>query len=293
MKKNHFFKHRGRSILLLTGLALVCISGAELLVSRYCDPELYQRVTAPARSAWSAAGKLVGQISDQIATRAAALAHPPEPSEEPEPEDQLAQEPVLLEREAYPDPSVTELTFVDGQEILTGGTIEITYFNQGDEAWADQPYGSDNIGSYGCGPAVMSMAVSSMTDQTVDPSAMAQFAVAQGYWARKSGSYLSIVSGIGTAYGLQVESLSIDNPDELCDVLLSGKIVVALMGPGHFTQRGHFILLRGVTLSGDVLVADPNSRERSLISWDPQLILDELSSHNSDGAPLWALSPED
>jgi hypothetical protein len=293
MKKNHFFKHRGRSILLLTGLALVCISGAELLVSRYCDPELYQRVTAPARSAWSAAGKLVGQISDQIATRAAALAHPPEPSEEPEPEDQLAQEPVLLEREAYPDPSVTELTFVDSQEILTGGTIEIVYYNQGDEAWADQPYGSDNIGSYGCGPAVMSMAVSSMTDQTVDPSAMAQFAVAQGYWARKSGSYLSIVSGIGTAYGLQVESLSIDNPDELCDVLLSGKIVVALMGPGHFTQRGHFILLRGVTLSGDVLVADPNSRERSLISWDPQLILDELSSHNSDGAPLWALSPED
>jgi hypothetical protein len=292
MKKNQFFKHRGRNILLLTGLALVCISGAEVLASRYCDPELYQRITAPARSAWSAAGKLAGQISDQIATRAAALAHPPEPSEEPEPEDQLAQEPVLLEREAYPDPSVTELTFVDGQEILTGGTIEIVYYNQGDEAWADQPYGSDNIGSYGCGPAAMSMAVSSMTDQTVDPSAMAQFAVEQGYWARKSGSYLSIVSGIGTAYGLQVESLSIDNSDELCDALLSGKILVALMGPGHFTQRGHFILLRGVTLSGDVLVADPNSRERSLISWDPQLILDELSSSTYDGAPLWALSVE-
>jgi hypothetical protein len=62
------------------------------------------------------------------------------------------------------------------------------------------------------------------------------------------------------------------------------------MGPGHFTQRGHFILLRGTTLSGEVLVADPNSRERSLTAWDPQLILDELSSHTSDGAPLWALS---
>jgi hypothetical protein len=62
------------------------------------------------------------------------------------------------------------------------------------------------------------------------------------------------------------------------------------MGPGHFTQGGHFILLRGITLDGKVLVADPSSRERSLTAWDPQVILDELSSSTSAGAPLWTLS---
>ena len=62
------------------------------------------------------------------------------------------------------------------------------------------------------------------------------------------------------------------------------------MGKGHFTTGGHFILIRGVTLSGDVLVADPNSLERSLQTWDPQLILDELSSARDHGAPLWILS---
>ena len=65
------------------------------------------------------------------------------------------------------------------------------------------------------------------------------------------------------------------------------------MGPGHFTQGGHFILLRGVTLSGMILVADPNSEERSLMEWDPQLILDELSASTASGAPLWVLSLAD
>ena len=62
------------------------------------------------------------------------------------------------------------------------------------------------------------------------------------------------------------------------------------MGPGHFTRSGHFILLRGITLGGDILVADPNSLQRSLTVWDAQLILDELSRSNSSGGPLWALS---
>ena len=78
--------------------------------------------------------------------------------------------------------------------------------------------------------------------------------------------------------------------DELLEELLSGKVLVALMGPGHFTNRGHFILLRGVTLSGQVLVADPNSAERSLSVWDPQLILDELSKSTNNGAPLWSIA---
>lgn len=47
---------------------------------------------------------------------------------------------------------------------------------------------------------------------------------------------------------------------ELRQDLSSGHIFVALMGSGHFTSSGHFILLRGVTLDGKILVADPNSR---------------------------------
>ena len=70
-------------------------------------------------------------------------------------------------------------------------------------------------------------------------------------------------------------------------------MLVALEGTGHFTNGGHFIVLRGVTLTGKLLVADPASEERSLMEWDPQLVLDELSASRSNGAPLWVISPPD
>ena len=65
---------------------------------------------------------------------------------------------------------------------------------------------------------------------------------------------------------------------------------MALMTKGHFTNSGHFIVLRGGTLEGKILVADPNSRERSLAAWEPQLILDELSPARYAGAPIWEIS---
>jgi hypothetical protein len=172
---------------------------------------------------------------------------------------------------------------------LTGGILEITYFNQSDPDWADQAYGRDRIGPYGCGPTALAMVLASIGEDA-DPASVAQDAVDLGCWAPRSGSYSTIVSNIAEAYGLTAESVSERTPDALCDAILSGKVLVALMGPGHFTQRGHYILIRGVTLSGELLVADPNSRERSLMVWDPQIILDELSKNTSNGGPLWAIS---
>ena len=137
----------------------------------------------------------------------------------------------------------------------------------------------------------MAMAVSSMGDWDRDPVQMAQWAVEHGYWEKGGGSYLSIVEGTAAAYGLTASSLEKHTPQAVREALLSGNLLVALMGPGHFTQGGHFILLRGVTLSGTILVADPNSEERSLMEWEPQLILDELSASTANGAPLWVLSP--
>ena len=79
-------------------------------------------------------------------------------------------------------------------------------------------------------------------------------------------------------------------PESLRIQLSGGRIAVALMSRGHFTSTGHFILLRGVTLEGNILVADPNSRQRSLQEWDASLILNELSNSSTAGAPLWLLS---
>ena len=168
-----------------------------------------------------------------------------------------------------------------------------SYYNQSDEAWAEEPYGSDTVGRYGCGPAVMAMVVSTLTDTRMDPAQMAQHCVDQGYWAKKQGSYWAIVPGAAADFGLTCTSLPPEETDRdtILHYLSTGQLLVALVGPGHFTNGGHFIILRGTTLDGSILVADPASLERSLTLWDLDLILDELSHGRSDGGPLWAISP--
>lgn len=185
---------------------------------------------------------------------------------------------------------MTELRTEKGQDILTGGAVDVVYFNQTEEPWADAPYGTDTLCKYGCGPTTMAMAVSTLTGEVTDPALMAQWAAEHGYWASRSGSYHTIVPGTAAAFGLTVESPVEQTPDALRDILREGKLLAALVGPGHFTQYGHFILLRGITPNGDILVADSNSIPNSLAAWDPQLILDELAGSDSSGAPLWALS---
>ena len=56
-----------------------------------------------------------------------------------------------------------------GSVRFTDGAVEVVYFNQYDERYANEPYGTDNIGGYGCGPTSMSIVVSSLTGDIVDP----------------------------------------------------------------------------------------------------------------------------
>jgi hypothetical protein len=73
------------------------------------------------------------------------------------------------------------------------------------------------------------------------------------------------------------------------DALSGGKLAVALMSKGHFTSSGHFIVLRGVTADGLILVADPSSYTRSQKSWELSLILSETSKNAGTGGPVWLI----
>ena len=84
-----------------------------------------------------------------------------------------------------------------------------------DERWANKPYGTDNIGGYGCGPTSMSIVVSSLTDDIVDPVEMAEWAYKNGGWCSKSGSYHSLIPNAAKAWGLNVEGCTASEPDTL------------------------------------------------------------------------------
>ena len=58
-----------------------------------------------------------------------------------------------------------------------------------------------------------------------------------------------------------------------------GSLIVVLMGKGQFTDSGHFIVLYGLTGEGKVLLADPNSMERTNQEWDLETITKEAKSY--------------
>lgn len=261
---------------------LAILAAAGFLLCSRCSNQLFHTIADPIIAVFS------GTQSDEAAT--VQETQPQAPSVAEDTVENQTSTPPLSEPPAVSDVAITELQTHGEIQLLTGGPIKIVYYLQSDEQWGDLRYGSDKISTHGCGPTAMAMVVSTLTGTLIDPPSMAEWAVQNGYWARHSGSYHSIVIGTATAFGLRAEAFSSRDADALREQLFAGKLFVALMGPGHFTQSGHFIVLRGVTLSGDILVADPGSIERSLTAWDVQLILDELSTSTADGSPLWLIS---
>ena len=175
-----------------------------------------------------------------------------------------------------------------GDIRYTDGSTEVVYYNQLDERYANKPYGTDDIGGYGCGPTCMAMVVSSLTDDLVDPVEMAKWSYEHGYWCSGSGSYHALIPAAAEAWGLPVSGCTASEPQRITDALSSGKLIVAIMSAGHFTSSGHFIVLRGVQ-DEKILVADPASRTRSEQSWELSIILNEASKAAGSGGPFWII----
>lgn len=182
----------------------------------------------------------------------------------------------------------------DRLQNYEGVTLDgLTYFNQLDERWANEKYGkTDTIGVAGCGPTALAIAITNLTGKETDPTKVAKWSYDNGYVCEGSGSYISLIPNAAEHFGLTVEKLGKSNAKELKRHLKDGKMIIAIMGAGHFTSSGHFIVLRGVTNDGKILVADPASYDRSTKKWDVSIILGEVKNAGS-GGPFWSLSCSD
>ena len=175
-----------------------------------------------------------------------------------------------------------------GSVTFSDGVTQVVYFNQLDERYAGKPYGTVNIGGYGCGPTAMSIVVSSLSNETVDPVKMAEWSYKNGYWCKGSGSYHALIPAAAGAWGLPVSGCTASEAQRIVDALSEGKLVVAIMSKGHFTSGGHFIVLRGVK-DGKIMVADPASYSRSEQLWDLSIIVNEASQRAGAGGPFWII----
>ena len=185
-----------------------------------------------------------------------------------------------LKKDAEPEIDLSDLA----------DTSEIPSLLQWDQRWGYHQYAGEVMGLSGCGPTALAICVSTLTGNSVDPPAVCDWSVRNGHRCEGNGSYHTLIPEGAKHYGLNVEKLGRSSARELESHLSSGHLVIAIMAKGHFTSSGHFIVLRGITENGKVLVADPASYRRSEQAWDMSIILNEARGTAAAGGPFWCLS---
>ncbi len=138
------------------------------------------------------------------------------------------------------------------------------YYNQNN--YPNVPYPSTSapkatVKSGGCGPTCGAMIVSNLTGKTVDPKAMAAYAIEKK--ARVSGGTdLNILGkAIAADYGLTFTTTN----DEYAVLvhLQKGGMAIANVGgdrPGYkgvFSDSGHYVVVAGIAQDGRIIVLDP------------------------------------
>ena len=132
--------------------------------------------------------------------------------------------------------------------------MQIPHFLQTD--YSHIPYGGGSIASSGCGPTSFAMIASYLTGTTITPIDAVAWC-GNSYYMPGSGTYWSYFQAAATHFGCGSITQTSDH-NQVLKALSEGHPVISSQSPGLFTSGGHFIVLRGVTASGKVLVNDPN-----------------------------------
>ena len=175
----------------------------------------------------------------------------------------------LLERNPETEQFVLEYPLYDRavftlEEYADSETVPL--FLQWDQRWGYVRYGSDVLGITGCGPTCLAMAGFYRAGEgRFSPDAVAEFAQKQGYYEPGHGSSWTLISQGGEELGLDVVEIPLDR-SRMVRNLEAGNPIICAVGPGAFTQSGHYILLSAVE-GGAFRVNDPNSIEKSHRLW--------------------------
>lgn len=154
---------------------------------------------------------------------------------------------------------------------------EIPLLLQWDERWGYQNYGDGMLAVNGCGPTALSMVIVGLTgNKQATPYQVAQYAEQNGYYVEGVGSSWSMMTDIGSYFGIQGREISLDK-DNIQTELESGHPIICAMRPGDFTTTGHFIVLTGMK-DGKICVHDPNSKKRSEKLWDYETLEGQINN---------------
>ncbi len=154
---------------------------------------------------------------------------------------------------------------------------EIPQFLQWDERWGHVSYGTGYIASCGCGPTALAMVVSGLTGKaSVTPAAVAKYSEKKGYIDENNNTYWELMSKGVKHWGITCFGGDVSE-EFVAKELKAGHPIICSMGPGDFTDKGHFIVLTKYK-NGKVKVNDPFSQKNSDKIWKYSEIKDQIKS---------------
>ena len=156
----------------------------------------------------------------------------------------------------YPAEHVTEEASMDS----------VPLFVQWDKRWGYEKYSGNFFAASGCGPTTLSMVVVYLThNREASPIAVAKYSKEAGYSVDGSGSSWTLISEGCIHYGVKAKAVALDESRMKAE-LDEGHPIVVNVGPGDFTDTGHFMVITGYDDEG-FSINDPNSIEKSGKRW--------------------------
>lgn len=128
------------------------------------------------------------------------------------------------------------------------------------------------MGISGCGPTCLSMVLYSLTgDKNLTPDMLAQRAMEDGYYVEGVGTSWLFMGDIAREYGITVNQFPSADLRQMEETVDNGGLIICAVGPGDFTDEGHFIVIRGILtecLQLTILSAKPTAERNGItIRW--------------------------
>ncbi|MGM9626188.1 MAG: C39 family peptidase [Eubacteriales bacterium] len=140
------------------------------------------------------------------------------------------------------------------------------FYRQNWSVTKELPYGDEGFGQCGCGPTCAAAIISNLAGVSVTPEDMRVYGIEHNSYIPNVGTTYDFLMTVTAAYGIRATNAA--SKSAVIEALKAGKLVLVTMGPGDFTLGAHFMLYRGVTDEGKILIADSYSFELSAKEWD-------------------------
>lgn len=151
-----------------------------------------------------------------------------------------------------------------GEDLAEGQIPELI---QWDERWGYAPYGTSIVAVSGCGPTCLAMVASGLTgNASITPASVASYGTENGYVDEENNTYWKLMSEGCEDWGLVCYEGVIDET-VITSELQVGHPIICSVGPGDFTEKGHFIVLAGCQ-DGKIKVNDPFSVANTQKLWE-------------------------